>query len=201
MNLYDLHDDPESLDHHSLVDERVPKLFWPRLMAKTKNVTKAKQKEIFKPYEKFIINSPWYAYTYARVILMGRWIEAEDTIAQDGFSSYRYATEVLTGRFKKGEAAIGKIRQCIDYARNIMQGRFPEGEDYIASKPDLIHTYVHYVTKKPFPKGEPIIAEHAYDSFIYSTEILKSRFPAGEKAIFADKYYSKMYKEHWKIEE
>ena len=53
--------------------------------------------KINKDLEQHIINSVW-AYFYARDIIKGRWIEAEQYIINDSYLTYCYATNVIKGK-------------------------------------------------------------------------------------------------------
>jgi hypothetical protein len=48
--------------------------------------------------EKIIIKDPQYAYRYARDIIKGRWIEAEDVISTSSMHAYSYAKDVIQGK-------------------------------------------------------------------------------------------------------
>ena len=49
---------------------------------------------------------PLDAFRYALNVLKGRFVEAEPTIATDPYYAYRYALEVVKGRWKEAEANI-----------------------------------------------------------------------------------------------
>ena len=61
--------------------------------------------------EKTILNSNnvHWMVSYAKYVIDGRWPEAEPFIAKHAEASYRYAVDVLNGRFALGERAIRKI--------------------------------------------------------------------------------------------
>jgi len=48
--------------------------------------------------EDIIIKDRYYAYRYARNIIKGRWIEAEDIIMTSSWFSYLYASQVIKGK-------------------------------------------------------------------------------------------------------
>ena len=73
-------------------------------------------------YEFIIKKDPGYAYEYARYIIKGRWIEAEEYIKKDPQYAYYYAT-------------------------NIIKGRFLEAEEYIKKHPKYAYEYAKYIIK------------------------------------------------------
>ena len=100
---------------------------------------------------------------------------------------YKYAQNVLNGRFRAGEEAISKVPgTALSYAINILQGRFRAGEEAIINtrgRPDDIVTYALRVIKGPWPEAEDKIAESSMLSYRYAANVLKGRFPKGEKEI------------------
>lgn len=53
-----------------------------------------------------LLQHPYLCYLYARLILEGRWVRGEESIASDALSSFLYAKEVIKGPFPKGERSI-----------------------------------------------------------------------------------------------
>ena len=105
MNLYNLHSNPESLDHFEKVTANNPAIFWERYK---------KNKEELKKREKYIAKSAQYSYYYAKNILKGPFPLGEEAIAKDTVYANEYAKEVLKGPFPAGEEAIAKTpRFCI----------------------------------------------------------------------------------------
>jgi hypothetical protein len=51
-----------------------------------------------KELEPIIIKSPMYAYAYAKHIIKGRWIEAEEIISTDSECAYYYAFYIIKGK-------------------------------------------------------------------------------------------------------
>ena len=45
-----------------------------------------------------IIKYPYWAYYYAKDVIKGRWIEAENIIATDLFYAYHYAKNIIKGK-------------------------------------------------------------------------------------------------------
>ena len=99
MNLYNLHSNPESLDHFEKVTETNPAIFW--------GIYK-KNKEELKKREKYIAKDTDYAFQYAKGVLKGPFPAGEEAIAKDAVSAYSYAKDVLKGPFPAAEAAIAK---------------------------------------------------------------------------------------------
>jgi hypothetical protein len=59
-----------------------------------------------------------------------------------------YATNVIKGRFPKGEAAIAKDPElAYNYARQVIKGRFPKGEAAIAKYPSYWKRYETFLKK------------------------------------------------------
>lgn len=52
------------------------------------------------------------------------------------FSAYRYAKDVIKGRWLEAEPYImtGRISVCLFYAQNVIRGRWPEAEHLILSE-------------------------------------------------------------------
>jgi len=56
--------------------------------------------------------------------------------------AYRYAYDVIMGRWPEGEEAIKSDPEyAYYYARNIIRGRWPEGEEAIKSNPEYAYRY------------------------------------------------------------
>ena len=54
--------------------------------------------KINKKLEPYFIKDPEYAYYYARIVIQGRWIEAEQYIINNSFYAYCYARHVIKGK-------------------------------------------------------------------------------------------------------
>jgi hypothetical protein len=69
-----------------------------------------------------IYTDPGRAYRYARDVIKGRFEEGEDAISMDHVYAYWYAKYVVKGRFEKGEDAISKHPEYADwYAREVLR--------------------------------------------------------------------------------
>ena len=129
MNLYNLHSDPESLDHFEKVTANNPAIFWEKYENKPEELKKR---------EKYIAKSAQYSYYYARDILKGPFPLGEEAIAKNSNSAYEYAKDVLKGPFPAAEAAIAKDAvSAYSYAKDVLKGPFPAGEEAIAKKQSM----------------------------------------------------------------
>ena len=109
MNIYNLHSEPESLDHFETVSDNNPEVFWKKYKNKPEELKKR---------EKYIAKYPKHAYYYAEDILKGPFKLGEEAIAKDAHSSFLYARNILKGPFLAGEAAIAKkIYFAYEYAK------------------------------------------------------------------------------------
>jgi hypothetical protein len=92
-----------------------------------------------------------------------RIIELEDLISADLDYSYRYAREIIKGRFEKGEDNFSKNSEwSYLYARDVIKGPFEKGEDAISKKPSLSYSYASNIIKGPFEKCHPFILNSDY---------------------------------------
>ena len=125
MNIYNLHNQPESLHKHAIAQETVPKLIWHKYQ---NNLTKLKD------YEDILAKSPEFAFHYAWQVLKKPFPKGEPAIAKDPKYTVKYAEYVLDGPFKLGEPNIAKdVRLSFFYARDVLKGhRFPLAEPLIA---------------------------------------------------------------------
>ena len=73
MNLYNLHEDPQSLPHFGEAHEYVPNLFWDKYRNKPEELRKR---------EAAISKDPDYAHYYSRHVLKGPFPAGEETIAE-----------------------------------------------------------------------------------------------------------------------
>jgi len=93
---------------------------------------------------------------------------AQDSVPSIVWEKYRDDAAEL----KKREAALAKDSEiAYRYARNILQGKFPAGEAVIATDEYWSYQYAFYVLKDRFPAGEAAIARNPevakkYNNFI-----------------------------------
>lgn len=92
--------------------------------------------------------TPQEAYRYARNVIEGRWPKGEAIIARDAEWSFWYACDVLKERFEKGEAIIAQnAKWAYWYVINIIKGRWPKAESAIESDEEFAKLYEKYVLK------------------------------------------------------
>ncbi len=190
MDLYSLHDDPSSLNHHDVAHDKVPELIW----AKYKD-----QPAELKKREAALAKDPEIAYEYAQDVLEGPFKLGEPAIAKDAKCAYEYARDVLEGPFKLGEPAIAKNAEwAFEYARDVLKGPFKLSEPAIARTRSAAYYYAHYILKGPFKLGEPEIAKDAVCAYWYARDVLKGPFKLGEPAIAKDAKCAYQYEEFLK---
>jgi hypothetical protein len=129
MNLYKLHKDPKSLDHHDKAHEAVPSIVRSRLTTTWADYPSvdAWADEVRK-YRKVFAHTAEDATWFASV-MQEPFPEAETVIATSAGNSYEYARQVLKGPFKAGEPAIAKVPVvAFEYATNVLKGPFKAGE-------------------------------------------------------------------------
>ena len=82
--------------------------------------------------ESIILQDPRWSYRYACNVIKGRWVEGEGVILQSSEWSYCYAYDVVRGRWVEGEASILQDpgwSYC--YALSVVRGRWVEAEEII----------------------------------------------------------------------
>lgn len=101
------------------------------------------------------------AYKYAANVVKGRWLEGEPIIAKDAYISIFYAKNVIGGRFLEGEKAIAKNGQyAYFYAENVIKGRWPEGEEAILNS-SCAEEYKNLYMFKPFVEFSSFLKKRA----------------------------------------
>jgi len=148
------------------------------------------------------------ALKYANLVIKGRWEEAERFISSNGEASYKYAKDIIHGRFSQGETAMVEDTPhlAIKYANEILKSRFPKLERRVFKKSARVVEYMNEVIKplgKRWPEFEEYMesgkAEKEMDKGFsgpvsrdeyrirlvlkYSQEILEGRWPAMESKI------------------
>jgi len=105
-------------------------------------------------------------------------------VASIPYWAYRYARDIIKGRFPEGEKVIASDPHCVDrpyyaylYARDIIDGRWPEGEKAIASDPEYAYYYARDIIKGRFPEGEKAIASDLYWAYFYQAYFYHSTLP------------------------
>ena len=99
-------------------------------------------------------------YWHARMIISGRWPEAEPTIMGNPWFAYRYAENVIGGRWPEAEPIIMKDPDsAFYYAQMVIHGRWPEAEPHIMKNSYWAYKYAFYVIQDRWPEAEPTIME------------------------------------------
>ena len=111
MNLYQLHNNPQSLYGYKEAPYRIPSIAY-ELAAKKYRRPEQRDPKL----ESVIAQDPEWAFWYAYRVIKDRWPESEPVIAQDPGWAYWYA-------------------------RNIIKDRWPEAESVIAQNPELWKDY------------------------------------------------------------
>jgi hypothetical protein len=74
--------------------------------------------------EKYFIKDLAFAYFYARDVIQGRWIEAENIISTNSYCTYLYAKNVIKGKLPENMHnamlihADGYAKEYFDYIKN-----------------------------------------------------------------------------------
>ena len=117
MNLYNLHEDPQSLRYFRETPEIVPDLFWDKYRNKPEEL-KAREKAISKAVK--------FASLYALDVLNSPFPAGEAAIAADAGYAYLYALDVLKGPFPAGEEAITKSAEyTYNYTASVLSLKMP----------------------------------------------------------------------------
>ena len=133
MNLYKMHDEPESIHGHDKSDKEIPDIFWEKYK---NNPAELKKRE------DAIAKSAKFAYYYVYYILKGRFPKGEPAIAKSAKFACYYAQGVLKGPFPLGESAIAKNADyACNYAHFVLKHRFPEGEPAITKDKNWANRY------------------------------------------------------------
>jgi hypothetical protein len=143
---------------------------------------------------KAIAKDPWMVYKYATEVIKGRFPEGEVAIAKSPKWAYYYATDVIKRRFPEGEVVISKDPYyAYYYATDVIKRRFPEGEVVISKDPYYAYSYAINVIKGRFPEGEAAIAKSPHMAYYYATDVIKGRWPEGEAVISKDPGLAREY--------
>ena len=119
----------------------------------------------------------WFCW-YAKYVIKGRWVEAEEAIAKGAFRSYRYARDVIKGPWPEGETVIAKDAfWSYLYAKDVIKGRWLGGEEAIAKDAFWSYQYARYVIKGRWFGGEETIAKDTECAYLYAKDVIKGRWP------------------------
>ena len=151
-------------------------------------------KKLFAAKEKEIAKDPKRAYKYAKNVIGGRWPEAEAAIAKDAKWAYLYAKDIIRGRWPEVEAVIAKDPEwAYLYAKDIIRGRWPEAEAVIATDPERAYLYARDVIGGRWPEAEAAIATDPKISNYYAYHVIGGRWPEAEAVIAKDPEWASMY--------
>jgi hypothetical protein len=98
--------------------------------------------------EPTIMKEPMAAALYAKDVIKGRWIEAEDSIFSDAEASINYLRFLNTPSTKAEEVIIKDPYYAYEYARDVLKQRWLEAEPMIMSNPDTAESYTRFVINK-----------------------------------------------------
>ena len=87
------------------------------------------------------------------------------------------------------------------YARDVIQGRWPEAEPIIMKDPKCACWYACFVIKGRWPEAEPTIMEGPHCARWYARDVIKGRWPEAEPIIMGNTYGWSDYCEHFGISE
>lgn len=143
-----------------------------------------------RPYLQEIRRDPDKAVAYAKLVLIGRWKQAEPFIMQTN-NVITYAKEILakdpdwpypSGRWPEAEPTIMKNPMtAMAYARDILakepdwpfpSGRWKEAEPYIMKDPDAAYHYAAFILDSTWPEAEPYIMKNADQAFDYALMVM-----------------------------
>ena len=119
--------------------------------------------------------TPEQAYNIYTTCILHRDRESlERIISEDAKCSYKYAINVINGRWKLGEAAISEsAERSYWYAKYIIEGRFVLGEAAISKDAELSYEYAINVIKGRWELGEAAISKDAEYSFCYAKYVIR----------------------------
>lgn len=89
-----------------------------------------------------MVMGPKDAFYYARDVIKGRWVEAEEYIKWDPKWAFYYALDVIGDRWVEAEECIMRDSKCAyKYAYNVLKDRWVEGEEFIKRNPGCAYWY------------------------------------------------------------
>jgi alanine-alpha-ketoisovalerate/valine-pyruvate aminotransferase len=110
--------------------------------------------------------------------------ELEDVIASKRDTAYKYALNILKGRFIKGEAKIlTDVNLAYWYTENVVKDRWLEAEDIIMKSPQEAVWYARHFIKGRWLEAEQYIKLSAMEASMYARHILKERWLEAEDVI------------------
>ena len=150
-----------------------------------------------------IYMTPISAYRHALGTLNGPFPEGEAIIATSAFWSYKYAEDVLKGRFLLGEPLIFADDSTLaGYMAFALTDPIPELEGRISKSAKLSYAYSRYIIKGRWELGEKTICKSISISLKYAADVLNGPFQLAEQTYlfnpeFAYNYALKVIKGRW----
>lgn len=145
MNIYDLHNKPESLHLHDHADKNVPAVFYDKYKSKPEELKKRED----------AIAKSNFACSYALYILKGPFPKGESTISKDPVQAYFYAKHIIKGPWPKGELCMSRDSEmAARYAMDILKEPWPKGEAAVAASKSDSAPYI-----KCFPERTEAILQ------------------------------------------
>jgi len=98
--------------------------------------------------EPIISKDAYCSYRYAFDVIEGRWKQGEPTISKDAYWSYYYARDVIKGRWELSEPVISKDAKCSYwYAQDVIKGRLPDfmHNALLLSNDEYTKEYVEFI--------------------------------------------------------
>lgn len=129
-----------------------------------------------------------FAYKYAKDVIGGRWPEGEKAILLDWTIALQYANEILKERWPELERKIvDHPSASCSYAAHIIGGRWPEAEPYIMKDAFYALKYAEDVIKGRWPEAESLMLHDPGTAYHYAHRVAEERVPAVEKIILRNK--------------
>ena len=83
--------------------------------------------KINKKLEPYFIKDPHWSFWYAKYIIKGRWIEAEQYIIKSPCHACLYARDMIKNRWEEAESTIATDSEwTYYYAKEVIKGKLPE---------------------------------------------------------------------------
>lgn len=125
-----------------------------------------------------------FAYLYAKVVIGGRWPEAEPFFIQENEYCYLYAFYILKSRWPEAEQYLKEdYLFAFLYARDVIQGRWPEAENAIKNDEYYAYRYSLEILNRRWHEAEHIIKGDPYWAYHYAKDVIKGRWPEAESLI------------------
>ena len=107
--------------------------------------------------------------------------------------AFKYATNIIKGRWPEAEPYFMKSNDAYLYAKNIIKGRWPEAEPYIMKDAETAFKYATNIIKGRWPEAEHYIMKDAKAAFKYAQVLIEGRWREAEPYIMKDKFLAAKY--------